>query len=33
MRMDPRFGELRQHIWHQLHTARPKRAQAPREVA
>ena len=33
MRLDPRFGELRQHIWHQLHTARPKRAQAPREVA
>ncbi len=33
MRMDARFGELRQHIWHQLHTARPKRTQAPREVA
>lgn len=33
MRLDPRFGELRQHIWHQLHTARPKRAQAPQEVA
>jgi NitT/TauT family transport system ATP-binding protein len=33
MRMDPKFGELRQHIWHQLHTARPKRSQAPREVA
>ena len=33
MRMNPKFGELRQHIWHQLHSARPKRAQAPREVA
>jgi len=33
MRLDPQFGELRQHIWHQLHTARPKRVQAPREVA
>jgi NitT/TauT family transport system ATP-binding protein len=33
MRLDARFGELRQHIWHQLHTARPKRTQAPREVA
>jgi NitT/TauT family transport system ATP-binding protein len=33
MRLDPRFGELRQHIWHQLHTARPQRAQAPKEVA
>ena len=33
MRLDPRFGELRQHIWHQLHTARPARTQAPREVA
>ena len=33
MRMDPRFGELRQHIWHQLHTARPVQLRAPREVA
>jgi NitT/TauT family transport system ATP-binding protein len=33
MRLDPRFGELRQHIWHQLHTARPQRERAPREVA
>ena len=33
MRLDPRFAELRQHIWHQLHTARPVRTQAPREVA
>jgi NitT/TauT family transport system ATP-binding protein len=31
MRADPRFAELRAHIWHQLHTARPQRAQ--REVA
>jgi len=33
MRLDPRFGELRQHIWHQLHTARPQQVHAPREVA
>ena len=33
MRTDPRFGELRQHIWHQLHTARPAQLRAPREVA
>ncbi len=33
MRLDPRFGELRQHIWHQLHTARPQNTRAPREVA
>jgi NitT/TauT family transport system ATP-binding protein len=33
MRMDSRFGELRQHIWHQLHTARPAQVRAPREVA
>jgi NitT/TauT family transport system ATP-binding protein len=33
MRADPRFAELRAHIWHQLHTARPARARAPREVA
>jgi NitT/TauT family transport system ATP-binding protein len=25
VRADPRFAELRAHIWHQLHTARPKR--------
>jgi len=31
MRLDPRFGEIRQHIWHQLHTARPQRAA--KEVA
>jgi NitT/TauT family transport system ATP-binding protein len=33
MRTDPRFGELRQHIWRQLHTARPQQLRAPREVA
>jgi NitT/TauT family transport system ATP-binding protein len=33
MRTDTRFGELRQHIWHQLHTARPQQLRAPREVA
>ena len=33
MRMDPRFGELRQHIWHQLHSAKPKCMHAPQEVA
>src|SRR5687768_13945496 len=33
MRADPRFAELRAHIWHQLHTARPQRIRAPKEVA
>jgi NitT/TauT family transport system ATP-binding protein len=33
VRTDPRFAELRVHIWRQLHTARPRRATAPREVA
>src|SRR3984957_18251160 len=33
VRTDPRFAELRVHIWRQLHTARPKHAAAPREVA
>ena len=33
MRTDVRFGELRQHIWHQLHTARPAQSRPPREVA
>jgi NitT/TauT family transport system ATP-binding protein len=33
MRADPRYAELRAHIWHQLHTARPHKARAPREVA
>src|ERR1700745_3179453 len=26
VRLDPRFAELRSHIWHQLHTARPQSA-------
>jgi NitT/TauT family transport system ATP-binding protein len=29
VRADPRFAELRAHIWHQLHTVRPKRAGTP----
>ena len=33
VRSDPRFAELRLHIWHQLHTARPRNVKAPREVA
>jgi NitT/TauT family transport system ATP-binding protein len=33
LRADPRFAELRAHIWNQLHTARPQRNSAPREVA
>ena len=33
VRADPRFAELRAHIWRQLHTARPKRAPAASEVA
>jgi NitT/TauT family transport system ATP-binding protein len=32
VRLDHRFAELRQHIWRQLHTARPERKRA-REVA
>ena len=28
LRADPRFAELRAHIWRQLHTARPKGVQA-----
>ncbi len=32
VRADPRFSELRAHIWHQLHTARPKRAGAAEAV-
>jgi NitT/TauT family transport system ATP-binding protein len=28
VRADPRFAELRAHIWHQLHTARPQKARA-----
>src|SRR5437660_1613124 len=33
IRADPRFAELRQHIWRQLHSSRPRNASAPREVA
>jgi NitT/TauT family transport system ATP-binding protein len=33
VRADPRFAELRLHIWRQLHSARPRHASAPREVA
>jgi NitT/TauT family transport system ATP-binding protein len=33
MRADPRFAEMRLHIWHQLHTTRSRHASAPREVA
>ena len=33
VRTDPRFAELRLHIWRQLHTARPRQTTAPREVA
>ena len=33
LRADPRFAELRAHIWGELHTARPGRTRAPREVA
>ena len=32
-RADPRFAEIRTRIWRQLHTARPERTRAPREVA
>jgi NitT/TauT family transport system ATP-binding protein len=33
VRADPRFAELRAHIWRQLHTARPKSAVPASEVA
>src|SRR3982074_2894621 len=33
VRSDPRFTEFRLHIWHELHTAKPKHMRAPREVA
>ena len=33
IRADPRFAELRQHIWRQLHSTRPRNVNAPREVA
>src|SRR4051812_49122131 len=33
LRVDPRFGEMRAHIWGELHTARPQQTRAAREVA
>jgi NitT/TauT family transport system ATP-binding protein len=33
VRADPRFAELRSHIWRQLHTAQARRARPRREVA
>src|SRR5437763_740801 len=33
LRTDPRFGEMRAHIWGELHTARPQQTRAPHEVA
>jgi NitT/TauT family transport system ATP-binding protein len=33
LRADPRFGEMRAHIWKQLHMARPQQTRPPREVA
>jgi len=33
VRTDPRFAELRLHIWRQLHTARPRAPSGSREVA
>jgi NitT/TauT family transport system ATP-binding protein len=33
VRADPRFAEIRLHIWRQLHTAGARQANAPREVA
>jgi NitT/TauT family transport system ATP-binding protein len=33
VRADPRFAQLRIHIWHQLHAPKPRRATSPREVA
>jgi NitT/TauT family transport system ATP-binding protein len=33
MRADPRFAELRAHIWRELHSARPQTTRTPREVA
>ena len=32
VRADPCFAELRAHIWHQLHTARPQKAQGAEAV-
>jgi NitT/TauT family transport system ATP-binding protein len=33
LRGDPRFAEMRAHIWSQLHTARTQSVRPPREVA
>jgi NitT/TauT family transport system ATP-binding protein len=33
IRADPRFAELRLHIWRHLHASKPRNANAPREVA
>jgi NitT/TauT family transport system ATP-binding protein len=33
VRADPRFAELRSHIWHGLHSAGPRVATPPREAA
>ena len=33
LRTDSRFGEMRAHIWGELHSARPQQTRAPREVA
>lgn len=33
LRADPRFAEMRAHIWGELHQARPRQTRAPREVA
>jgi NitT/TauT family transport system ATP-binding protein len=33
IRADPKFAELRTHIWHELHTVKPNRLTAPKEVA
>ena len=33
VRSDPRFAEIRLHIWRQLHSAKPRHQRAPREVA
>jgi NitT/TauT family transport system ATP-binding protein len=33
LRTDPRFGEMRAHIWKQLHNTRPQQTRPPREVA
>ena len=33
LRTDSRFGEMRAHIWNELHSARPQQIRTPREVA